>query len=617
MNVNVADWLPLIQSLGWTLLHFLWQGALIGAGYAVVRLIVPPNRAETRYAAGLLALALMASAPVLTLSLIYPQSLDAAAAASVMPAEVTDAALTTDIAATPATELALDRALPWLVLTWLVGVAVMARRALREWQALERIARRCARSSPELECMLASLAKRFGVLRNVSVLVSEHIDTPTLIGWIKPVILVPTAVALGFPRQHVELILAHEIGHLRRYDHFVNLAQAVIETLLFYHPAVHWISREVRNDREVCCDRLVLRVTRGEPREYAQTLASLEELRLSTPSVAIAATGGVLLDRVRRIVDLPVPHLAATRPSTALTALAAIAVLMIGIQLARPDHKELDALAGALMERLPSPDAAMLVGLALRIEPPKWQAAAPVPPKLALVASEKPQAARPPVEMPVANRVAAVESLPRPALAADIDIALKNQQRLAPVADLAARAPKNVAGAAESVAPAKPAVMLPTSTVTARAKRLVAVRTSAPHYPDVHSSQPVRVDVEFGVAADGSVRDVRVTSDHANRAFGLAAQKAMGQWRFDPASVPADAQVRFQQSFVFAKQSDVRHRTKVSEGEEFDCVRRTGSLICRHPDEEEVALPLTIIEANADTGTRMSAPMVNGRIRGN
>jgi TonB family protein len=498
----------------------------------------------------------------------------------------------------------------------MVGVAIVARRALREWQALERIARRCARSSPELECMLASLAKRFGVLRNVSVLISEHIDTPTLIGWIKPVILVPTAVALGFPRQHVELILAHEIGHLRRYDHFVNLAQAVIETLLFYHPAVHWISREVRNDREVCCDRLVLRVTRGEPREYAQTLASLEELRLSAPSVAIAATGGVLLDRVRRIVDLPVPHLAATRPSTALTVFAAIAVLMIGIQLARPDHKELDALAGALLERLPSPDAAMLVGLALRIEPPKWKAAAPVVPKLALVASEKPQAARPPADMPVANRVVGIEALARPTLAAGIDIALKDQQRLAPVADLAVMEPKN-AGSAASTAAAAPAVTLPTSTVTARAKRLVAVRTSAPHYPDVHSSQPVRVDVEFGVAADGSVRDVQVKSDHANRAFGLAAQKAMGQWRFDPASVPADSQVRFQQSFVFAKPSDVRHRTKVGEGEEFDCVRRTGSLICRHPDEEEVALPLTIIEANADTGTRLSAPMVNGRIRGN
>ena len=260
----------------------------------------------------------------------------------------------------------LDRVLPWLVLSWILGVAVMAWRALRQWQALERIAHQCARSSSELERMLASLSKRFGLVRSIRVLVSEHIDTPTLIGWIKPVILIPTAVALGFPRQHVELILAHELGHLRRYDHLVNLGQAVVETLLFYHPAVHWISREVRNDREVCCDRLVLRLTRGEPREYAQTLASLEELRLTAPRLAIAATGGVLLDRVRRIIDMPAPRLAASpRPTLTVTLLIAAAVVIAGMSVLRPDRKDLDALAAganALLERLPRPDAAMLVG---------------------------------------------------------------------------------------------------------------------------------------------------------------------------------------------------------------------------------------------------------------
>ena len=138
------------------------------------------------------------------------------------------------------------------------------------------------------------------------------------------------------------------------------------------------------------------------------------------------------------------------------------------------------------------------------------------------------------------------------------------------------------------------------SSVTPRAKRLVALHSVSPRYPDVgRVSAPVRVDVEFAVGSDGSVQDVTVLGD-VERPFALAAKKAMDQWRFDPASAPTNSNVRFQQSFVFAKQSDVRRSAKPSEGEEFDCVRRTGSLVCRHPQEEEVALPLTIIDGNAD-----------------
>ena len=593
--MNLADWLPLIQSLGWTLLHFLWQGALIGAGYATVRLVVPASRAHTRYAAGLIALALMAACPPITLSLIYPQAI---VAASVAEPTAIDAVVGAGsaIAAAPTAEMALDQLLPWLVLTWMLGVAVTAWRALRQWRALERIAERCAQPSTDLERMLASLAKRFNMVRNIRVLMSAQIDTPTLIGWIKPVILMPTAVALGFPRQQVELILAHELGHLRRYDHLVNLAQAVIETLLFYHPAVHWISREVRNDREVCCDRLVLRLTEGEPREYAQTLASLEELRLATPKLAIAATGGVLLDRVRRIIDMPAPRLAATRPTLGMTLLAAAAVLIAATGLLRPDQKDLDALAAganAVLVRLPRPDAAMLVGLALR-EPPKWTMTAPARPKLALVAEKPAVAARVAGEEPI--RSISVDALPRPLV--DTTAAFTAAPRLAPIADLATKTPKAAVEPAATLSD----VNVQAPATTTRARRLLAVHMISPRYPDYNEvKEPVRVDVQFSLNADGTVREVKALTSEADRAFGASAEKALSQWRFDPETVPGDRSARFQQSFVFARQSDVHHRAKTGDGEEFDCVRRTGSLICRHPKEEEVALPLTIIEANAVT----------------
>jgi bla regulator protein BlaR1 len=599
MSMNLADWLPLIQSLGWTLLHFLWQGAVIGVGYATVRLIVPASHAEARYATGLAAMALIAICPPLTLGIIYSHA--AAVAASVESTNIAAVAATASsvVVAPVAEAFSLDHVLPWLVLSWVLGVAVMAWRALRQWQALERIAQRCARSSSELERMLASLSKRFNMVRSIRVLISDHIDTPTLIGWLKPVILMPTAVALGFPRQQVELILAHELGHLRRYDHLVNLAQAVVETLLFYHPVVHWISREVRNEREVCCDRLVLRLTRGEPREYAQTLASLEELRLAPSNLAIAASGGVLLDRVRRIIDMPAPRLAAApRPTLGLTLLIAAAVLMAGVSLLRPDRKDLDALAAgasALVEHLPRPDAAMLLGLALR-EPPKWTVSL-ARPKLAAVADKD---AQPHAVTPAPVRSLVVDALPRPAL--DQIAALKNPSvALGPVANLSARAPAPTQSGTELPTVSSHASAPATSTVTARARRLVAVHMISPRYPDSRAvKEPVRVDVQFSLNADGSVRNVEAVADsETDRAFAAQAEKAMREWRFDPATVPGDSTARFRQSFVFAKQSDVRHRTKPSDGEEFDCVRRTGSLVCRHIEEEEVALPLTIIETNS------------------
>lgn len=595
MNAYLADWMPLIQSLGWTLLHFLWQGAVIAAGYAAFRLVVPADRPEARYAAGLVALSLIALCPPLTLAVVYPNVVVAAAHAQ--PTGI-DAVVATAVAVAPGGEsLRLDWMLPWLVLSWVFGVAVMAWRAFRQWQALERIAEHCAKPSSELERMLASLARRFGLVRMVRVLVTSEIDTPTLIGWIKPVVLIPTAVALGFPRQQVELILAHELGHLRRYDHLVNLAQAVIETLLFYHPAVHWISRELRNDREVCCDRLVLRLTKGEPREYAATLASLEELRLLTPRIAIAATGGLLLDRVRRIIDVPAPRLAAPRPTLGLTLLIAAAVLIAGISVMRPTRQDLDAIAAganALLEKLPRPDAALLVGIAFR-EPAKWGVKLSTP-KLVRVADPvvpHPAAAEAPI------RAIAVEALPRPAIGTHDEF---QPVRSLGVADLQAKlasttpAETSVLPTVSSEAHAAPAA----GTSTARARHLVPVHVISPRYPDNREvKEPVRVDVQFSLNADGSVRDVAAVADGTeNAAFGESAEKAMRQWRFAAASLPGDLSARFQQSFVFAKQADVHRRSKAGGGEEFDCVRRTGSLVCRQPEEAEVAVPLTIIEAN-------------------
>ncbi len=108
----------------------------------------------------------------------------------------------------------------------------------------------------------------------------------------------------GLPVGQIESILLHELAHIRRYDYLVNLLQTSIEGLLFYHPAMWWVSGVIRAERENCCDDVVVSA-RGDAREYAVALAALEDRRCATGEAALAATGGSLVKRIRRLLDQP------------------------------------------------------------------------------------------------------------------------------------------------------------------------------------------------------------------------------------------------------------------------------------------------------------------------
>ena len=127
---------------------------------------------------------------------------------------------------------------------------------------------------------------------------------PTVVGWLRPAILLPIAALAALSPSQVEAILAHELAHIRRHDYAVNVLQTLAETLLFYHPAVWWLSKRIRVEREHCCDDVAIAIC-GDPVGYAQALAELERWRSASPAMAMAATGGSLLDRVRRILRVP------------------------------------------------------------------------------------------------------------------------------------------------------------------------------------------------------------------------------------------------------------------------------------------------------------------------
>jgi len=584
MNAAFAEWLPWIQALGWTLLHFIWQGLVIGAAFAAVRALIPRAHCTARYGAGLAALAALTLWPIATFLAMRPWNVDATdAATSVAQAGTTVAAGVSAIVDVAGTQFSsvIEATMPWLVLLWAGGVLAMGGRIVWQWRALMRLTQSWAESSVELDAALLSLKKRFAILQRVRVLVSERVDTPMLVGWLRPVVLLPAAVVLGFPRQQIELIVAHELCHLRRYDHLVNFAQVLVETVFFYHPVVHWISREVRNERELCCDKLVLGSDVGAPRDYAHALAALEDLRQSSGALALAANGGELLERVRRIVGMPASRLTmdAQGPGRWLLIVGVLGVSLLTALRIERAGEDFTIATRLPADWLQAPPALTLATATLAFSPPRLRpaaVAAPPPPKVE-------PASKPflPAFVPAAAAVAAppasaddlndrrVDNTPVPATVAPAPAIAQENQVAPPVASLAVA---NVA--AEPAVPAS-AVQVPRHVAApapaAEPPRPVALRTVTPSFPG-SSRQTVHINASFTIAADGSVHDIRLLGEDADSSFGRAAERALRQWRFDPSTIAKDRSTRYTQSFVFAPREAINRDT---------CVTPTGTHICR------------------------------------
>ena len=314
---------PVAWATARALVAFVWQGAMIGAVTAIALVLVQRRTARLRYLIACTGLAALCAAPVATGFLLFDpgRAITQHAANRERPGQVTEAARTgdagsIDASSQPSLPTTLARAADWLntrlpalLLVWAAGVSVLALRLGRGWINVVHI-RREARPLGDHSVTAAALriARRLGVRRSFRVLSSARVLVPAVIGWIRPVILLPAAVVAGMPATHLDAILAHELAHIRRSDFLVNVLQSAAEVLLFFHPAVWWVSRQIRIERELCADDLAVAVS-GDRVTYAAALTSLESLR--TESLAIAmVSGDDLLTRVRRLLE---PNVA-TRP---------------------------------------------------------------------------------------------------------------------------------------------------------------------------------------------------------------------------------------------------------------------------------------------------------------
>lgn len=271
-----------VARLAWTLLHFLWQGTAIAALFALARAAFARSlSSRTRYALACATLAAMTAAPMMTYFAISSGETTPALAAARIPANV----------------------LPYVVIAWMAGVILFSIRLIGGWRFASRL--RCVGVHvvpEEWRQTFEKLLSRMHVSRRASLLLSTIAETPMVVGWLRPVVLMPIRSLTGFPPEHVLALLAHEIAHIRRSDYLINILQSIAESVLFYHPAVWWVSREIRAEREACCDDLAVAVCGGDVGAYARALAGIEARRPSRLRLASAADGGSLVQRIGRLI---------------------------------------------------------------------------------------------------------------------------------------------------------------------------------------------------------------------------------------------------------------------------------------------------------------------------
>lgn len=297
------------EALGWTLLHSLWIGALV---CLLWRLSLLGKRSPNwRYLSSLIALAslfvLVMSTFAWELSQLTPTDVLAQTigtesntqAPSSSPAEAP--ALTSDSWLDGLSEW-ITPYFPWISLAWISGIILLSLRLLGGWLYLEYLRRSGRHSVPlQWQKQVETLSIAMNIRRKVQLIESNLLDHPITMGFFKPIILFPLGMISQMPPEQIEAIILHELAHIKRADYLVNYFQSIVEIILFFHPAVWWISQDLRESREHCCDDLAL--AQGFDRwQYAQALLQLTKTNISSKTIlAMSLTGNKHSQLSRRI----------------------------------------------------------------------------------------------------------------------------------------------------------------------------------------------------------------------------------------------------------------------------------------------------------------------------
>jgi len=293
-----------MEVLGWTLLHFCWQAAVIALVYRVVDLALPTKaRSNLRYG---LALAALLSMFAISMTTFAYEEVRVAKGGGALQSSAPGVAqqLRDELSSLPAVGVSLTqtgrhvdlaeyaaRWMPWLDAAWFLGVLVLSIRTVGGWWLIQRLRRSGLAQVPEsVRSSLTRLSQRMGIRRQIELRVSGRISGPLAMGVFRSLILLPASTLTALNAEQLEVVLAHELAHIRRADYLWNMLQNMIETLFFLHPAVWWVSNKLRQQRELCCDDVALACC-SDPLVYATALLRLEEQRSSRLHLAMALDG--------------------------------------------------------------------------------------------------------------------------------------------------------------------------------------------------------------------------------------------------------------------------------------------------------------------------------------
>ncbi|GAA4867910.1 M56 family metallopeptidase [Luteimonas vadosa] len=324
----------LVHTLGRVLADFLWQGALIGATAWLWLAVLRHARPQARYAVACAALL----ACVLVPGWQLVRALEAAGTAPL--ATIVDGSASASIAHGAGVALPLLQGfspppspapdvLPWIVAFWGAGVVVLGLRMACGLRWVGRLRTSSREADLAWQRRFEVLVARMGVRRPIALRVIAEGDSPLAAGWWKPVVLLPAALVLRMPSQLLEALVAHELAHVRRHDYLVNMLQGVVEVLLFYHPVTWWLSRRIRIEREQVADDIAASAL-GDPRRLALALSELDRHATSVPRFAQSAQGGLLMSRIRQLIQPIAP-----RPNGGLIALCVLGLVAGGFVFAQ------------------------------------------------------------------------------------------------------------------------------------------------------------------------------------------------------------------------------------------------------------------------------------------
>lgn len=301
------------ETLGWTLLNSVWQAALVTLLVILILRILPQHFSRARYAiacVGILAIFIASTATFVIIqgneehvsigdpSYIFAPTVQTTfSPSSDHPESWLDQNLTTAVST-------IDNNMSMILLAWSFGALCFSLRLISGWWFISSLRSNATILSDDWNIKLQALANGLGMKKIIRLAESSRITAPMVIGFFKPIVLVPAGMLAGLSTSQVETIFLHELAHIRRHDYIINLVQVFVETIFFFNPFVWILSNVIRREREYCCDDDVVSV-HGSSLEYAKALAQLEEWKLtkSTFGLALAANKNQLLHRIKRIME--------------------------------------------------------------------------------------------------------------------------------------------------------------------------------------------------------------------------------------------------------------------------------------------------------------------------